>query len=87
MIYGLKLITCEKHIYKVFYPIGKVCPACFPEMYPLSNYEVEPGTVFITAGKICPECKGHGGIFSPGLEKSEYWECKYCNGKGVITDG
>lgn len=32
--FALKLMTCERHILKVWHPIGQPCPACHPELYP-----------------------------------------------------
>ena len=32
-MYALKMVSCENHEIRVWYPVGKLCPACYPDHY------------------------------------------------------
>ena len=91
---GLKLLSCEKHTIRVFYPVGQVCPACFPEMYPkLEDTRInEPTTleplesrvVYIAAGSPCQVCDGKGEIEVKTGTAINHRTCMECQGLGVV---
>lgn len=92
---GLKMIVCEKHTSRVFYPLGCVCPACYPAMYPkldeikitepttLTLKPLESRVIYITAGEPCPVCDGQGDI-KAGENPLDWVTCAECRGSGVV---
>ena len=50
-MYKIKLMSCELHVTRVWYPVGAVCPACYPDSYPLKNgtgQAAAPAVVYVS---------------------------------------